>query len=414
MHPSACKDHRCSVDQPRRFCPGSGASISTITRQRTRSIVKHRKQCWWCDAITGTRRITPLPKEDRRLRRPGPAVISVDPRTDPRWRVLAAGPKGSLFTSPPWMRAVCDTYGFTPQARITADADGHPTGGFAWVPVSDMCGDRLVSLPFSDRAEPLITDAAQWPYLALDAVGTDVPLKIRCLDGSSPTCDPRFVRIDESAWHCTPLDAPLSEIRSSFRPATRRNIATAERRGVHVDASTGMAAVRTYHRLHVSLRKHKYRLLAQPVDFFERIWQEFSAHDGIVTFLAYVDGEPVAGAVYLVWNDVLYYKFGASLPATLPLRPNDAVTWSALQWAAERGFRVVDWGLSALDQQGLVAYKRKWASAERRIVTVCTQHIEGSGTPNRVLGELTDLLTEDSVPDHVTERAGALLYRYFA
>ena len=87
---------------------------------------------------------------------------------------------------------------------------------------------------------------------------------------------------------------------------------------MHVDALTGMDAVRIYHRLHVSLRKYKYRLLAQPFALFERIWQEFSVGDGIVTLLAYVNGEPIAGAVYLVWNDVLYYKFGASLAGALP------------------------------------------------------------------------------------------------
>jgi hypothetical protein len=30
-----------------------------------------------------------------------------------------------------------------------------------------------------------------------------------------------------------------------------------------------------------------------------------------------------------------------------------------------------------------------------------------------MLGELTRLLTDDSVPDEVTSQAGALLYRYF-
>jgi hypothetical protein len=30
-----------------------------------------------------------------------------------------------------------------------------------------------------------------------------------------------------------------------------------------------------------------------------------------------------------------------------------------------------------------------------------------------MLGTLTELLTDDSVPDEVTRKAGALLYRYF-
>lgn len=345
-----------------------------------------------------------------------PTVIAVDPRIDLRWQTLAATAEGSLFTSPPWIRAVSGTYGFTPRARIVTDATGRPTDGFAWVPISDIRGDRLISLPFSDRAEPLVADLATWSSLVDDVLCSDTPVQIRCLDSALPTADPRFARAGEAAWHCTPLRAPIPEIYQRLKPAARRNIAAADRGGVRVDAASGIDAIRSFHRLHVSLRKHKYGLLAQPLALFESIWQEFSKHDGIVTLLARVDGEPIAGAVYLTWNDALYYKFGASLAGTLQLRPNDALAWGALQWASERNLAILEWGLSDLDQPGLVAYKRKWASEERRIVTLRSMNWDtiDRRDSGRLLGDLTSLLTDGEVPDHITERAGALLYRYFA
>jgi CelD/BcsL family acetyltransferase involved in cellulose biosynthesis len=345
---------------------------------------------------------------------PRPTIVAVDPRTDPRWRTLAA--TGSLFTSPPWIKSVCDTYGFTPQGRIVTDAAGRPTDGFAWVPISDIRGDRLLSLPFSDRADPLVTNPSTWSHLLADALHTDVPLKIRCLDSAVATTDARLVRVGEAAWHGTLLGVPVPELYRSLSSAARRNITAAERNGVRIDTVTGIDGLRTYHRLHVALRKHKYRLLAQPFAFFERIWHEFSVDDGIATLLAHINGEPVAGAVYLAWNDVLYYKFGASLARSLPLRPNDALAWTALRLASERGLRLLDWGLSDIDQPGLIAYKRKWASEERRIVTL---HSIGRDPDNHLdaddlLNEVTRLLTDDAVPDHITEQAGCVLYRYFA
>jgi CelD/BcsL family acetyltransferase involved in cellulose biosynthesis len=342
-------------------------------------------------------------------------MVVADPRTDGRWLELASSAEGSLFTSPPWIRAVCETYEFTPQARIVTDPEGRPTDGFAWVPISDIRGDRLVSLPFSDRAEPFVADPATWSPLLDEVLRTRVPLTIRCLDGAVPTVDDRLVRTGEAAWQGTPLDRPLPELYRSIKSAARRNIAKADRNRVHVEAATGLDAVRIFYRLHLSLRKNKYRLLAQPFSLFERIWHEFSVRDGIVTFLARVNGEPIAGAVYLVWNDVLYYKFGASLTDALSLRPNDALAWTALRWASERRIRLLDWGLSDLDQPGLVRYKRKWASEEQRIVTLQSmgQDSNNRHDPGHLLAELTRLLTDDVVPDHITERAGSLLYRYF-
>ncbi|MET0698654.1 MAG: GNAT family N-acetyltransferase [Mycobacterium sp.] len=343
-------------------------------------------------------------------------LLAVDPRTDALWQTLAATRDGSLFISPPWIRAVCDTYGFVPQARITTDLEGQPNGGFAWVPIGDIRGDRMVSLPFSDRAEPIVPNRAAWPALVDDAVTGSAPLTIRCLEGTIPTTDTRLVRTAEAAWQGTPLDRSLTELYEALHPSTRRNIVAAERNGVKVQAFTGLAAVRVFHGLHVSLRKHKYRLLAQPLEFFERIWQEFSAIDGIVTVLAYYDDQPIAGAVYLAWGDTLYYKFSASLAGTLSLRPNEVLLWTALRWAVEHEYRWLDWGLSDLDQPGLIAYKRKWASLERRIVTLRSpdRTAAPSGDPGQLLGLVTSLLTDEAVPDDITRRAGALLYRYFA
>jgi CelD/BcsL family acetyltransferase involved in cellulose biosynthesis len=347
---------------------------------------------------------------------PSLTVAPADPVTDPRWHRLGAGPQASLFTSPPWISAVCRSYGFTPEARIAVDAAGEPVGGFAWVAVEDVRGRRLSSLPFSDRADPLVAEPPTWTAL-LDAAKTgDEQLTLRCLGDSAALADPRMRAVDAAAWHGTPLDAEIDEIHRRISGTSRRNIAAARRAGVRVEVRDDLDAVRTFHRLHVGLRKHKYRLLAQPLAFFENIWHEFHDSGRCVTLLASLDGEVIAGALFLEWNDVLYYKFGASEPAHLRARPNDAVYWTGIQRGVERGLRLVDWGLSDLDQPGLVAFKRKWASVERRIITL------RSGTwPQRPeqeqfgreLGELTRLLTDPAVPDEITARAGAVLYRYF-
>jgi CelD/BcsL family acetyltransferase involved in cellulose biosynthesis len=343
------------------------------------------------------------------------SVQEVDPREDIRWVQLSSGPGGSLFTSPPWISAVCDTYGFEPAGRLAVDASGRPTGALAWIDVRDMRGHRRVALPFCDRADPMLGDPSVWPLLAADALAGDLPFTLRVLDGSPVADDPRFTVTGEAVWHETPLDRGPEELLAAFRPTTRRNIRIADRAGVRVVLSSDEDAVVEFHRMHLALRKRKYRLLAQPLDFFTRIWKAFAPADAMRTALALVDGRPVAGAVYLVWGDTVYYKFSASDAEHLHLRPNEALTWAVIQWAADRGLRALDWGLSDLDQPGLVAYKGRWAAVERRIQT-----LNAGGPPvgrrddvEATLGTVTGLLTDPAVPDHITERGGAALYRFF-
>lgn len=344
-----------------------------------------------------------------------PTVLTVDPRHDQRWYALASGPYGSLFTSPPWISALCATYGFTPNARIAFDDTGEPVGGFAWVPVTDLRGDRLCSVPFSDWADPIARDDTTWYALVNGLLNPDVRLTVRCLHANAPKRDPRLRVVGELAHHSTRLDVPVAELHRQLSSEARRNVAKAQQYGVQIRASTDMDAVRKFHQIHVRLRKHKYRLFAQPVELFERIWEQFSHADAIVTMLAHVEDTPVAGAIFLAWNNVLYFKFAASLPEHLRLRPNDAIYWAGIRYAAERGMRMVDWGVSDLDQPGLLQFKGKYANDERRIVS-----LRSSGQPSpaqadgdRVLGEITRLLTEESVPDDITKKVGSLLYRYF-
>jgi CelD/BcsL family acetyltransferase involved in cellulose biosynthesis len=350
----------------------------------------------------------------------GPAEVLVsDPRTDPRWRELSRGPSGHLFLSPPWITAVCETYGFTPTCRLVTDGTDEPRGGLVVVPVSDMCGSRLLSLPFSDHADPVVDDAETWSSLVQGLLSPDVPFTLRCFDTAVPAtaagAEGGLRRTGAAAWHGTWLEGDQDAMLGRLSGHARRNIRIAERSGVTVHLSTGLDAVRSFHELHRRLRRDKYRLLAQPWELFERIWQEFAREDGVVTALARVGDQVVAGAVFLVWQDVLYYKFGASLREHLALRPNDAIFWAGLRLAQQRGLRLLDWGLSDLDQPGLVAYKRKWAPEERTIVTLRGggEMAPGATEQRALLGQLTELLTDPEVPDSVVARAGALLYRYF-
>lgn len=344
-----------------------------------------------------------------------PVVVTADPRSDPRWRALVTGSQGSLFTSPPWIEAVCGTYDFTPSARIVLNGSGEPVGGFAWVSIADVRGERLCSLPFSDWADPVSPDAQTWHTLVEGLITPHVRVTMRCLNTTDPARDPRLEVARETAWHATRLDVPIPELLRRLNSVARRNIARAHRAGLQIEANTGIDGIRQFHRLQVVLRKRKYRMLAQPIEFFERIWEAFGRDGSVVTILARLGGEPIAGVVFLVWNNVLHCKFAASLPEHLHLRPNDAIYWAGIEWGSQNGMRMTDWGTSDLDQPGLLRYKRKYATDEKRIVSLRSakepSHAEEEA--GYLLDNVSRMMTDESVPDEITAKAGALLYRYF-
>lgn len=346
-------------------------------------------------------------------------LVTVDPCTDPRWDALMREDRGSVFGSPPWMRALASAYALRFEARVLVDAADVARAGLAFADLDDLRGRRRISIPFVDRLDPIVEDHHQWARLATPLFdgGDDVDVSLRILHAQAPRHDERLYEHHQLAWHSTDLTRPLDVIHGSLASGARSNLRHAERRGVDVHIGSSIEDVRWFHRLHGHTRRHKYGLLAQPLSFFEAIWAEFSPHGAIDVVLVRFDGAVIAGAIYLQWNDVYYYKFGASMAGSLAVRPNETVHWAGIVRGVERGCRLFDWGVSDLDQPGLVRYKQKFATDERRVSV-----LRRVGVPpdpravdaGRLLGSLTALFTAPEVPPEIAERAGDLLYRYFA
>ncbi len=345
-------------------------------------------------------------------------VITVEAATDTRWDVLVRSRSTSVFQSPPWLRVLSDTYDFPVRARLLLGADGVPEAGVVYAEIDDFMDPRINSLPFSDYCDPIVPDLATWRRLTDGLVASGRRMDVRCLNSDVPLSDERFEVSSLAAWHGVDLHPDLADIWVRIHSSARRAIRKADSAGLIVATASTKEDLRAFYDLHLGIRKYKYRLLAQPFRFFERIWNEFIEEERGFLVIAKLDGQAVGGILFLEWQGVLYYKFNASDRSSLSVRPNDRLIWEGIKIAKSRGLGLVDFGLSDLAQEGLVRYKRKYATEERAITqfryTPAGSPSHADGVARGVLQELTGLLVDDGVPDEVTARAGDLLYRFFA
>ena len=331
------------------------------------------------------------------------------------WRAIAHHPLNSLFSSRCWTEAVARTYGFKVSASMPNDMgrDGKAEGAILFSELSDLKGERIVCGPFSDYCDPLANDVDTWRELIAPLMSLGVPITLRCLCNQLPANDERFVKVSEAAWHGVDLDRPESDIWDGFWGAARQNIRKAQRSGVKVRAGQQLDDLRVFYEMHCHVRKSKYRLLPQPFAFFEHLHASFA--DGLTVLLAEVEGAPVAATVFIECGDTLYYKFNASVECGMC--PNDLLVWEGIRLGQRRGLKQFDFGASDLDQPGLLRYKRKFATIERRIFRL---QFEPEGyldrrapATNKALRSLSYWLTDPSVPDQVTQAAGSDFYALF-
>jgi hypothetical protein len=210
--------------------------------------------------------------------------------------------------------------------------------------------------------------------------------------------------------HVIDLDRPYNAVRAAYSQGIRRNLKAAVAKGLAFAMRNDPAAMDIFYDLHVRTRQ-KLGVPVQPKSFFTRLQQQVIAqglgHLGIVMH----GSQPAAAAVFLTYKTNMIYKFGASNPECLELRPNELLFDSAIRWAVERGYRLLDLGVSEKDQEGLCTFKRKLGGAQSE-----AHHVFVTGEPRPMMQQwrarqLVSGLIQRS-PSFVCRGIGTLLYRY--
>jgi CelD/BcsL family acetyltransferase involved in cellulose biosynthesis len=285
---------------------------------------------------------------------------------DERWvALLTRAPQANIFHHPAWSDLLAQSYGYRPFVVAVADAAGRITAGLPMMEIrSALTGRRQVALPFTDHCSPLYVDEVALQQLTAELVGLSEtagapPMTVRAALPGLPS-------YAHYVLHTLRLSADPEEVAGRLHSTCRRNIQVAKKRGVRIERSDSLQGLAQFYRLHQRTRRRQ-GVPVQPWGFFARLGRDLLQRGLGFILLAYAGETCIAGAVFLHWGRTLTYKYGASAEEYLSLRPNNLLFWSAIQWACEHGFAVLDFGRTDLEQAGLRTFKASWGAEEQRL-----------------------------------------------
>lgn len=122
----------------------------------------------------------------------------------------------------------------------------------------------------------------------------------------------------------------------------RRNVRTAERRGVEV-VRGGPDDLAAFHRLYLQTAGRD-GFTPRPLSYFQRMFRVLCAEDTdrIRLYLGMHDGEALAAATLVRVGDYAWYGYGASADHARELKPSNAVQWRMIRDCLADGLRVYD------------------------------------------------------------------------
>jgi hypothetical protein len=299
-------------------------------------------------------------------------VSSVDPVSDPRWdELVRSHPDAGPYHLGAWAHVLRAAYGDRPSyLGLFSDGD-QLVGGLPLMRTRGLVtGVRLRSLPVVPPAGPLAPDDAGRRLLleAACRVADDDGAKIWTLhargDGYEALVPALRPRPKHPTWV---LDLPedVDEMRRGWKKTSNnlwRSIRKADRAGVTVREGSSEEDLRTFYALYLRTMRRRC-VLPRPFRQLSEDRRLLGPEGNFRLFLAEHEGDVVAGGMYHALGRAVDLLYNGSDDERLDVRPNHALYWHVIEWAAGEGYSELDFGHARVDSS-LARFKAQWSARE--------------------------------------------------
>ena len=312
-------------------------------------------------------------------------VRPLDSTSQEAWdRFVEATPAATFFHRAGWAKVIESAFGHATHYAYT-EREGDITGVLPLARVKTMMfGDSLISAPFCVYGGPVATDAESEAALIEHAE------KLLVRTGASALEFRHFGSAgNEPAPGWTERPDLYVTFRKPFEADHERNLKAIPRKqramvrkGIQNGlSSTANRDVSVLHRIYAE----SVRNLGTPVfsrRYFQILMDVFGNAADIVTIM---DGEtPIASVMNFYFrNEVLPY-YGGGSAAARGRAGNDFLYWETMRRAADRGFRIFDFGRSKLGT-GAFSFKHNWGFEPEKL------HYRFKLKPGETIPELNPL-----------------------
>lgn len=340
-------------------------------------------------------------------------MFEIDPLHDPRWKAFVAShPDASVFHQVEWLEALKSCYGYMPTA-LTLTPPGSPLeNGLVYCLVqSKLTGTRIVSLPFSDHCEPLVTTPGELRRFAAhltESVEKNGWKYFELRPMLHTPDDTNDLGVSQN-YYLHRLDLIPSEellFKRFHKDCIQRKIRRAER-VLRCEEGTSESLLQAFYKLTIGTRRRQ-GVPPQPLQWFRSLIASMGENAQI--WVAFKGETPVSSILTLTTRKTLVYKYGCSDSRFNNLGGTSLLFWNAIQRSRAAGIEELDMGRSDIANNGLVAFKEHWGAQRSCVKYWRYPHRAASSNPERLIRYVKSMIS--MAPDRALMLLGNLLYRH--
>jgi hypothetical protein len=286
----------------------------------------------------------------------------------------------SIYHTPQWKDFLVKTFNYEPHYLFAKDNNDNITGLLAlFYTKSKLTGNRLCCVPFTpfcgyigyEHSKDLLINMGIDLFLKTDANY----FEIRDLLNSNRFCHHNLFSIQ-----ILELSSDINQTWKKLSKGTRGSTKKSIKSGVCVYSTKNIEDLKQFYELNCTTKK-RIGVPCHPWKFYNNMFK--SLNERVSLYVAKYDNEIVAGGIFLYFGDTVIYGYAASNPHYLTIRPNNALTWKSIEDACVNGYHYFNFGRTSYDNKGLIEYKRRWGTVEKKLYYSYYPYNPDSLTGNR-------------------------------
>jgi len=269
----------------------------------------------------------------------------------------------TLYHTPEWKMFLEKTFGYKPRYLFAIDECGQLVGMLPLFEVrSRLTGNRLCSVPFSHECTCLgstdvVTD------LVATAIDLSKHLNVGYIELRTGTDHPAFRSQNLFSTYTLQLST-VEETWNLIHKSAKRYIKKSME-SLSVTQSNVEEDIEIFYQINCNNKKNK-GVPSHPDRFFKNLVKIFQ--DSAHIYLAKLGQETIGGIITIdSGTDTVIYGYGASDPGYLNYNPLYACLWKSIEDACHGGRTCYDFGRVSYDNLGLIEFKKKWGTCEKKL-----------------------------------------------
>ena len=321
----------------------------------------------------------------------------------------------NLFSSSEWLLGIYKTYKIQLFVKYV-ERDGKVGSYIIYSVVKNFLEWKICLCSYCDYYDGYIENENDWKQF-LQALRDEYPkyrIAVRNLRDPSIRNIAELSVLSLEKFHILDVRPDLKEVWKKTHDSFKAAVKQAAKTGLTIRRCEKTELPKFYE-LHLRVRKDKYRIFPQPYRFFDVIWDQYMPKGNGILLGAYdAQGRFVAGNIYLVCGNTLYYKFNTSSQHALKLRPNNLLFWEGIKYAKERNLEYIDLGSSGIKQSGLILFKAHTGATSLDITHLGYAPTGYKFSQKRILKWMTTAFTMPWMPDFMVRLGSRIIYPFLA